>query len=67
MTNSLQWKPTPFLLRFMLALLGFGFAAIGVVIFVRFPFARSARVGAVVTIAVGLAGLVRAVRDNAKK
>lgn len=66
MTNSLQWKPTPWLLRLLLALLGVGFAGIGVVIFVRFPFARSARVGAVITIVVGLAGIARALRGDAE-
>jgi uncharacterized membrane protein YgaE (UPF0421/DUF939 family) len=64
MTNSLQWKPTPLLLRLLLALLGVGFAAIGVVLFVRFPFARATRVGALVTIVVGVAGVVRAFRDR---
>ena len=66
MTNSLQWKPTPLLLRLLLALLGVGFTGIGVVIVVRFPFARGACVGALITIAVGLAGILRAVRNDAR-
>ena len=66
MTNSLQWKPTPWLLRLLLALLGVGFTGIGAVIFVRFPFARSARVAAVITIVVGLAGIARALRSDAE-
>lgn len=64
MTNSLQWKPTPLHLRLLLALLGVGFAVIGVAIFVRFPFARATRIGALVTIAVGFAAIVRSLRDH---
>ena len=64
MTNSLQWKPTALHLRLLLGLLGVGFAAIGMVIFARFPFWRAMRVGALVTIGVGVVGVVLAIRDR---
>lgn len=64
MTNSLQWKPTALHLRLLLGVLGVGFTAIGMVIFARFPFWRAMRVGALVTIGVGVAGLVLALRDQ---
>jgi hypothetical protein len=63
-TNSLEWKPTPRLMRLLLALVGVGFMGIGTAILFRFPFMRAARTGAVVTIVVGLAGVVRAVRGD---
>jgi len=64
MTNSLEWKPTPPLLRLLLALLGVGFVGIGAAILIRFPFMRSARTGAVAAIAVGLVAVVRATRGD---
>ena len=64
MTNSLEWKPTPRLMRLLLALVGVWFMWIGTAILIRFPFMRAARTGAVVTIVVGLAGVVRAVRGD---
>ena len=64
MTNSLEWKPTPRLMRMLLALIGVGFMGIGTAILIRFPFMRAARTGALVTIVVGLAGVVRAVRGD---
>jgi hypothetical protein len=64
MTNSLEWKPNPALLRLLLALLGVGFMGIGAAILIRFPFLRAARTGAVVTIVVGLAAVVRAARGE---
>jgi len=65
MTNSLEWKPTPPLLRLLLALIGVGFMGIGAAILVRFPFLRTARTGAVVTLVLGLAAVVRAARGDA--
>lgn len=64
MTNSLGWKPTPPLLRLLLALLGVGFVGIGAAILIRFPFLRAARTGAVVTLVVGLAAVIRAARGE---
>ena len=63
-TNSLEWKPNPPLLRLLLALLGVGFMGIGAAILIRFPLLRAARTGAVVTIVVGLAAVVRAARGE---
>ena len=64
MTNSLEWKPTPQLLRLLLALLGVGFIGIGAAILIRFPFLRAARTGAVVTLVIGLGAVLRAVRGD---
>ncbi|HEV8233336.1 MAG TPA: hypothetical protein VGP84_02020 [Gemmatimonadaceae bacterium] len=64
MTNSLEWKPTPPLMRLLLALLGVGFMGIGAAILIRFPFLRAARTGAVVTLVLGLAAVVRAARGD---
>jgi len=64
MTNSLEWKPTPQLLRLLLAVLGVWFMGIGAAILVRFPLLRAARTGAVVTIVVGLGAVVRAARGD---
>jgi hypothetical protein len=60
----LQWKPTPQLLRLLLALLGVGFIGIGAALLIRFPLLRAARTGAVVTLVVGLAAVVRAARGD---
>jgi len=67
MTNSLEWKPTPRLLRLLLALLGVGFMGIGASILIRFPEWRAARTGAVVTIVVGLGAAVRAARGDSTR
>ena len=67
MTNSLQWKPTPLLLRALLGLLGVGCIGIGGVLLARFPFARPMRVGAVITIAVGVAATMRALRGEPQR
>lgn len=64
MTNSLEWKPTPPLMRLLLALLGVGFIGIGAAILIRFPFLRAARTGAIVTLVLGLAAVVRAARGD---
>lgn len=64
MTNSLEWKPTPPLMRLLLALLGVGFMGIGAAILIRFPFLRAARTGAIVTLVLGLAAVVRAARGD---
>jgi len=51
-------------MRLLLGLIGVGFMGIGTAILIRFPFMRAARTGALVTIVVGLAGVVRAVRGD---
>jgi hypothetical protein len=51
-------------MRLLLALLGIGFMGIGAAILIRFPFLRAARTGAVVTLVLGLAAVVRAARGD---
>jgi hypothetical protein len=51
-------------MRLLLAVLGIGFMGIGAAILIRFPFLRAARTGAVVTLVLGLAAVVRAARGD---